>query len=73
MNRFVLAARARKRPADRPASSVDAGAFAALRAAAVHVAAAAVGQRPEWDREGRVVFMEKAFGDAYRRISARAT
>jgi Tol biopolymer transport system component len=24
------------------------------------------GQRPEWDREGRVVFMEKAFGDAYR-------
>ena len=24
------------------------------------------GQRPEWDREGRLVFMEKAFGDAYR-------
>ncbi len=24
------------------------------------------GQRPEFDREGRVVFMEKAFGDAYR-------
>jgi Tol biopolymer transport system component len=24
------------------------------------------GQRPEWDQEGRVVFMEKAFGDAYR-------
>lgn len=24
------------------------------------------GQRPEWDRDGRVVFMEKAFGDAYR-------
>lgn len=24
------------------------------------------GQRPDWDHEGRVVFMEKAFGDAYR-------
>lgn len=24
------------------------------------------GQRPDWDHEGRLVFMEKAFGDAYR-------
>jgi hypothetical protein len=24
------------------------------------------GQRPEWDREGRLVFMEKGLGDAYR-------
>jgi len=24
------------------------------------------GQRPDWDHEGRIVFMEKAFGDAYR-------